>query len=840
MGLMIRNGRVLIFRIPGMPKTLSMMLPVTDRVREHHRKKFKIEEKLRAKRIFIYFEGVNQTADIFVNGKLIGNHIGGYTAFAFDITDYIFRSAPDFENIITVRVNNLPTEDAPPSATADFNFYGGIYRDVYLIATDPVHLALNDFASSGVFIDTPKVSAEKAAVRFRGKVSNDSGEKRKIELKNTVFNRENKKIAEVKSFVEIEAGKEANFEQAIPEISQPNLWSPDSPYLYSVSTEIYDENNFLIDSVKNTLGFRWFSFDAEKGFFLNGKSLKLVGGNRHQDYQGLGNALPNELHVKDLEIIKKTGMNWILLAHYPHDPAVLEAADRLGLIVWEEIPILRQIGTSPVYTKVSEQMLVEMIRQHYNHPSVVFWCYMNEIFLRMKSEKDYVQKTVELAKLLEVTAKREDPNRLTAISFNRPYDNINLYEETGLAQIPDVVAWHLYFGWYYGKPEDLGGFLDNYHQQHPTRRILVSEYGADSDSRIHSINPRAKDYSTEWGQIYHEKYVEQMSRRDYLGGFAVWNTFDFGSETRGESVPHINKKGIYKFNREPKDVAFLYQAKFSGSPVLHIAAREWSKRGEAIGSSDSANGEKDEETQPIKIYTNLSEIELSLNGKSLGKKSVDDSRTIVWNVMLKNGSNRIEASGRKGEQFFSDKTEIEFVVRRKNAGNAQVPIEDLAIDVGAETEYLDNTGTLWEADREYQPGGWGYVGTGETLLYKTDRNIFDATDDPLYQTYLQGLSKYRFDVPDGEYEIELNFAESSVFKRNERVFNVAANGVNLLENFDLNAEAGLLKAIAKNFKIQIKSGKGLSLDFQAVKGETILNGIRLRRLKIKAGILLIV
>ncbi len=340
-----------------------------------------------------------------------------------------------------------------------------------------------------------------------------------------------------------------------------------------------------------------------------------------------------------------------------------------------------------------------------------------------------------------------------------------------------------------------------------------------------------KDYSTEWAQTYHESYVAQLSKRTYLGGFALWNFFDFGSETRGESVPHINKKGIYKFNREPKDITFFYQAKFSGSPVLHIAAREWSKRGETVGISNPANGGKDEATQPIKIYTNLPEIELSLNGKSLGKKSVDDSKTVAWNVILKNGSNLVEARGQKGEQFFSDKTEIESLVRRKKLGDAQIFIEDLAIDAGSETEYIDDAGTVWEADREYQPGEWGYIGTEKTQLYRTDRNIFDSTDDPLYQTYLQGLSGYRFDIPDGEYEIELRFAETSVFKRDGRVFNVAANGVNLLENFDLNKEAGLLKAVVKTFKIKIESGNGLSLDFQAVKGNTILNGIRLHWLK---------
>ena len=797
-----------------------------------YRKKFKAAEKSGGKRLFIYFEGVNQIADVFVNGKFVGSHVGGYAAFAFDITDFVVSDASGLENVVAVRVNNLPTDDAPPSPTADFNFYGGIYRDVYLIAADPVHLAVNDYASSGVYIDTPQVSKETAAVHFRGKISNDSGEKRKVTVKNIVFDRENKKIAETESLVETEAGKGASFDQTIREIKQPNLWSPNSPYLYSVSTEIYDENNRLIDAVKNPLGFRWFNFDPEKGFSLNGESLKLVGGNRHQDYQGLGNALPKDLHVKDLEIIKKTGMNWILLAHYPHDPAVLEAADRLGLIVWEEIPILRQIGTSPVYAKISEQMLVEMIRQHYNHPSVVFWCYMNEIFLRMKTEKDYVQKTAELARTLEATAKREDPNRLTAISFNRPYTDKDLYEESGLTQIPDVVAWHLYFGWYYGKPEDLGGFLDDYHRRYPQRRLLVSEYGADGNSRIHAVNPKAKDYSTEWSQVLHESYVEQMSSRTFLGGFAVWNTFDFGSESRGESVPHINQKGIYQFNREPKDIAFFYQAKFSAAPVLHIAAREWSKRGETSNVFDPAKGEKDEATQPIKVYTNLPEVELLLNGKSLGKKTVGDSRTVVWNVNLQKGANSIEVNGRDGEQSFNDKAQIEFVVHRKNTKSAQLAVEELAVDVGGEAEFLDETGTLWEADREYQSGnGWGYVDTGAKQDQKTDRNILQTADDPLYQSYRQGFSAYRFDVADGEYQIDLCFADPSVFKIGERVFNISANGVKLLENFDLSKDAGRLTAVIKTFKIRASGGKGLSLDFQPVKGETILNGIRLRRLK---------
>jgi len=790
-----------------------------------YRKKFKIDQKSSGKRLYVYFEGVGQIADVFINGKFVGNHIGGYTAFVFDITDFVIRSAPDFENVMAVRVNNLPTDIFPPSATADFNFYGGIYRDVYLIAVDPIHISLTDYASSGIYIDTPLVSDEKASVRIRGKVTNASRTPQKLKVKNSIFDKENVKVAESESNIEIEPQKESDFEQMIPEIKKPNLWSPESPYLYNVLTEIYDANYRLIDTVKNPLGFRRFSFDAEKGFFLNGKPLKLVGGNRHQDYQGLGNALPNELHVKDLEIIKNSGMNWVLLVHYPHDPAVLEAADRLGLIVWEEAPILRQISTSPLYTKISVQMLTEMIRQHYNHPSLVFRCYMNEIFLRIKKEKDYVQKTVELARVLEETAKREDPNRLTAISFNRPYTANDVNEESGLTAIPDVVAWHFYFGWYYGQPEDLGGFLDDYHRRFPQRRLLISEYGADSDSRIHSLNPKMKDYSTEWAQYYHEKYVGQMISRPYLGGFAVWNTFDFGSETRGESVPHVNKKGIYKFDRQPKDIAYFYQAKFTASPVLHIATREWRKRAEFF-----SNKQEKDSKQPIKIYTNLPEIELFLNGQSLGKRQVEDSGTIIWEANLQRGINRLEARGLKDGKTFNDKAEIDFVSHRKNKDGNQLEIDELAVEVGSEAEYLDEKGTIWEADRAYTSGNWGFIGQTETADKRIELNVLNTADDPLYQTFRTGFSAYRFDITDGEYEIELRFTEPIIGKVGTRIFNVSANGKTLLENFDLRGESAPLSAVSKTFKIRVSDGRGLLLDFKAEIGKPILSAIRLRRL----------
>ena len=786
-----------------------------------YRKTLELNDRWRGKRLFLHFEGVMTTADIFVNGNYVGKHVGGYSAFTFDVTDYLAFNTANVKNTIAVRVDNTSHPDVPPSPTADFNFYGGIYRDVWLIATDEIHFSTDNYGSSGVFIDTPQVSQEKAVAGFRGGITNESRRDSEVIIRNLIFDADGKMLSATENKLTVAAGKTGNFAQTSQEVKKPNLWSPDTPYLYTVKTEIFDGER-LLDSIESPLGFRWFSFDADKGFFLNGKPFKLVGANRHQDYQNLGNAVPNELQVKDLEIIKQTGMNWVLLSHYPHDPEVLNAADRLGLIVWEEIPILRQIGTSPAYTENAKRMLVEMIRQHYNHPSVVFWCYMNEIFLRTRQETGYVQKTVELARQLEEIARREDPNRLTVIATNRSYDKIDLYEESGLTEIPRVVALHLYHGWYYGKTEEVGGFLDDYHRLHPSRRILISEYGADSDSRLHSNNPSIRDYTTEWAQKFHESYIEQMSKRPFLGGFGVWNAFDFGAEARGESTPHLNQKGLYTFDRKPKDIAFYYAAKFTSAPVLHIASREWNKRVGSVG-----------ETQFVKVYTNLPEVELFVSGKSAGKKKVDATRVAVWEVVLHNGNNAITVSGQTQTQKITDQTDIAFAAIPENLKDAAAAFPDLAIDVGAKTQFTDRAGIVWQPDRIYEAGGWGYVAQvpDDQSEIRIPRNVSGTADDPLYQTYRQGLTAYRFDIPDGEYEIELLFAEPSVIKAGGRVFNVAANGVTLLENFDLNKDAGLLKAVAKTFKVRTDGGKGLSLDFQTVKGETVLSGVRLRRLK---------
>ncbi len=355
-----------------------------------YRKTLRLSDGLRGKKLFLYFEGANQVADLFVNGRLVGQHRGGYTAFAFDITDFVRFDSPD-GNIIAVKVDNSHNKDIPP-LSADFNFYGGIYRNVWLIATAPVHINLMDHASQGVYVDTPAVSEAKGTVRVRGTVTNSESQPRQVRVVSTVVDHDGREVASMESVLSLGAGQEVSFQHATRPLLRPHLWSPDHPYLYTVETRLYAGRG-ATDMVVSPLGFRWFSLDADKGFFLNGQALKLRGTNRHQDYRGMGNALPDSIHVHDLEIIKEMGANFVRLAHYPQAPTVLETADRLGLILWEEIPIVDYITTSEAFTRNCENMLTEMIRQHYNHPSVLMWGYMNEVLIKPQKEEGYVAST---------------------------------------------------------------------------------------------------------------------------------------------------------------------------------------------------------------------------------------------------------------------------------------------------------------------------------------------------------------------------------------------------------------------------------------------------------------
>jgi beta-galactosidase len=773
-----------------------------------YRRDLKIDSVLKNKRLFLYFEGVNQTAEVFINGKNLGKHIGGYSAFVFDITDFV-----EFEksNFVAVKVDNTLEKDIPP-LDQDFTIFGGIYRDVWVLATDETHFKVTDHASKGVRIETPKVSETSANVKFSGTVVNSSEKSKEIEIVNTIFDNDGRQIYSVISVLKIKAKSESKFEKISEEIKNQKLWSPDEPNLYRVKTVIREKGKIL-DEIENPLGFRWFRFDANEGFFLNGKHLKLKGTNRHQDFKGMGNAVPDAIQVRDLEIIKENGFNFLRLAHYPQDPSILEAADRLGLLIWEEIPIVNLITISEAFNENSKTMLKDMIRQHRNHPSIIIWGYMNEVFLRSPKTDADLSETFKLAAELEKICKEEDASRVTGIAFD--FGERETYYKSGLTEIADVVGWNLYFGWYHDTFTDFGKFIDEQHQRLPKKPLIISEYGANADQRLHSVSPKRFDSTIEWQRMFHEAYLPQIMDRKFLAGAAVWNQFDFGSEFRGETIPHLNQKGLFSYDRKPKDISYFYKAVYSENPVLHIATDDWKYR-----SGDAKHS--------IDIYTNLEKIELFHNGRTMGVKPSVNQK-VSWEINLSDGENKFIARSAVSEKklFYSDSAEVYF---KNTAKPFDKNFQAIAINVGSNANFTDQAKTVWTADQAYKKGSWGFIGK-EVKEISTLRNALGSLDDPLFQTMQENPGGYKFDVPNGFYEIEMRFVEPKFKEIGQRVFDVKINNQTLLENLNLVKASGFMQTFAMKFLISVDGNKGIEINFPAKTDKPILSGVRVRRVQ---------
>lgn len=806
-----------------------------------YRKTLRVPESFRGKKLYLRFDGASLRADVFVNGLLIGHHKGGYTAFSFDVSLHLL---PGIDNVIAVRVDNSEQDIAPLSA--DFTFFGGMYRDVWLIATDEVHFDMDNMASPGVFIETPQVSATSANVLIRGMVSNKGEANRKVKVSHEIYDREGQLVTRETRNMNIKKDEKSAFNVTTKAIDNPHLWSPEDPYLYTVKSTITDaRTNAVIDEMVNPLGFRWFSFDGATGFHLNGKPYKLNGICRHQDQQFMGSALSEEQHRRDMKLIKDLGANFIRISHYPQDDAILEQCDRLGLIAWEEIPIVNYIAPNETFYETCETQLREMIRQHYNHPCVMMWGYMNEIMLgTLKKNKEpgyehLKQETARLARHLEVVLREEDKNRVSVVA---QHENVPAYDGLGLSSISQVLGWNLYQGWYGATVHDFGRFMDEQHRLHPQRPHIISEYGAGSDIRIHSLKPECFDFSIEYQQYYTEEMLKQINDRPYIAGSSMWNFIDFGSAVREESMPHINNKGIVYADRTPKDVYYYYQAAWSKKPVLHIASRDWQNR-----TGVKLPGDKNTVTQPVKIYSNLQEAELIVNGKSMGRKTFTNCNA-VWNVPFSDGDNTLIARSSKDGEVIEDVLKVNFKSQPFYISQPDAQLE-LGVNVGSTNYFTDDKSHFtWVPDKPYAKGSWGYVG-GEIHRSNPSRlgiqsEIGGTHNQPLFQTLRRGLNEYRFDVPAGRYEIELSFADpqekgtvlydlgggKNTGNAGARKFNVSINGNVVLENFDLSRQYNLLFAVVKRYIVEVTADEGISVKFDAIEGEPILNAIKLRTL----------
>jgi beta-galactosidase len=606
-----------------------------------YEKRIYVPSAWKGKRLFLRFEGVNTIAHVFVNDSYTGEHRGGYGAFVFEITDVVEYGAG---NKLTVRVSNALDFGVMP-LVGDFNVYGGIYRDVYLLMTEKACISPLDYASPGVYLVQRNVTKENAEIEAAIMLSN-SGKDKPVEVCLRIW--EGDKLV----FPTSDSSEGSVFTSACGNTSvaigfsirKPHLWNGrKDPFMYKVEVTLLSAGK-EIDRVIQPLGLRFYQVDAEKGFFLNGEHLKLQGVCRHQDRPETGNALRTEHHKEDLDMMLEMGVNAIRLSHYPQAECFHEMLDNVGIIAWAEIPFIgpggymdRGFVNTPSFRENGREQLKELIRQHYNHPSICFWGLFNEL-------KTYGDNPVEYVAELNELAHHEDPTRMTtSASFLEDGNDLN--------RITDLIAWNKYYGWYGGSPEGLAHWADKIHKDFPQYKIGISEYGAGA-SIYHQQEDTLEtfDASGWWHPeniqtFYHIENWKIIAAREYIWGSFLWNMFDFGAAHRTEGDRSgINDKGIVTFDRKvKKDAFYFYKANWNREePFVYIADRRHTERTSA-------------ETV-ITVFSNMPEVELFINGKSLGRKRPDGYAVFTWeDAHLKKGGNTIVVNGYEKKSVKTDR-----------------------------------------------------------------------------------------------------------------------------------------------------------------------------------------
>lgn len=524
---------------------------------------------------YLQFDAVNSSAKVYFNGELIAQHDGGYSAFRAKLGNI------QESNLLVVAADNSPNDYVYPQ-TADFTFYGGIYRSVKLIGVSKSHFDLDYFGAPGISV-TPKVTGTGADVDAVAYVATDENASVRFEILDK---------DEVIASAEVSGDYHANMH-----IDAVHLWNGvKDPYLYTLRA-ILLVNGEEVDCVSCRFGCRSFKIDPNKGFILNGREYPLRGVSRHQDRPQIGNALLPQHHKEDIDLICEMGANTIRLAHYQHAQEFYDLCDERGLVVWAEIPYISNHLTNARANTLSQ--MKELIYQNYNHPSIVVWGLSNEITMGGKSTPDMISNHKELNEL----AHSIDSTRLTTmatVTMCQPDDEINA--------ISDVLSYNHYFGWYGGNVHMYGPWFDNFHKKFPNKAIGISEYGCEA-LNWHTSEPEQGDYTEEYQAYYHEELIKQISKRPYLWATHVWNMFDFAADARAEGGENgMNHKGLVTFDRKyKKDSFYAYKAWLSDEPLVHICGKRYVDRVEPVTK--------------VTVYSNQPQVELFVNGESLGKQT---------------------------------------------------------------------------------------------------------------------------------------------------------------------------------------------------------------------------
>jgi beta-galactosidase len=598
-----------------------------------YRIKFSMPEDQKDTRIFIRFQAAGSVAEVYLNDYLIGTHYGAFSAFCFELTEYAKFNE---ENILAVKVNNAWREDLPP-LSGDFPVMGGLYRPIELFLKEKLCISPLDHASSGIYISQNEVTENKVKLDLKIQISS-AEDVNDVNLNIKILNQDGTLNQERKISLNLEKGETSIYQKT--EILNPHLWNGRlDPYLYQVKVElIHDERK--LDEFSQSIGFRYFSIHLEKGFFLNGKKYAIHGVSRHQDRLNKGWAITKADQDDDLSIMLEMGVTAVRLAHYQHSEYFYSQCDKLGILVWAELAIVNKVNFSTSFFEKSKTMLLELIKQNYNHASIFTWSLANELgFVQLRSPVKIVKKLNDIAHEVDKTR----PTTLAAISL--------AFFKKKLHRITDLIGWNHYPGWYYFKAKHMGSHLKKFNKIGNFRGLCVSEYGAGASIHQHKpdlthddkIKASGKFHPEEKQNLVHEENYRQMNNLPFVWGTFVWNMFDFAVSNRDEGdTPGRNDKGLVTYDRKvKKDAYYFYKANWSNEPVLYITSRRAVERNNKVTS--------------IKVYSNCEKVALRVNDELLGIMAEEDLCIFRFsNCVLSEGKNKVDVKGFMGSQEFTD------------------------------------------------------------------------------------------------------------------------------------------------------------------------------------------
>lgn len=772
------------------------------------------------RRTWIQFDGASIVSDVWLNGVHLGRHAGGVSAFRFDVSDALREG----ENQLVVRTDNT-APDTKGSATAetlpmggDWFMYGGLYRKVSLITTAPVHVDLGDHGGPGVYARTVSLDGARAQVEVVARVRNDAGAAQAVRVRTTLVDARGKTVATRIQPLEMAIGATREIKASL-DVTKPRLWNGIAdPYLYTVRVDVLSGARML-DTVAQEFGIRTMRFDPDKGFFLNGKHLALRGVNRHQETGANGWAATEAELERDYAIIKEMGANTIRLAHYQHPREGYELADRMGLIVWAEVPLVLlsapygEPTATPGFIANAEQHLRELIRQNFNHPSIAVWSIANEpnignVWMNPKPP------TLPLLERLAALSKAEDPSRppvLASCCGTLPGSLMPTTPGNTLDSPPqavDVFGVNVYFGWYYANVTGLSAYLDEVHAFYPKKAISVTEYGAGGALSQHTDNPLGgpiiaggRPHPEGFQSYIHEKTWPQLRDKRYLWASWLWNMFDFGTAIRMEGdLVDTNDKGIVSFDRSVKKESFyFYKAHWNPEPMIYLAGHRYLDRASPVAD--------------VKAYSNAPTARLSLNGRDLG--SVDCvERICLWrNVVLAKGDNEVVVSASLNGKSLRDRA-----LWRRADGPGTFRI--LAGQLGV----MQTSAGLYGSDHLFS-GGEGKLLNEPVRRPPPPKVVAGAADQVMYLGYRTGRFSYELPMPDGEYELTLRFVEPVENQAaGKRVFDVVVQGSVALADLDIAAVAGSMRAFERKLPLRVGGGKA-RIDFVPKAGAAILSSL---------------